>query len=337
MTLMTQPNLNIRWTRVALASVGLLSFCGASAGVWRWRAPHSSSVLSPAAATTRVPVASSRQTVAMQTGRSTHSASSASGTSNEVVVASLGKLPLTASIPLWAQGKIVRHVPVQRGAKVIALTFDDGPWPRYTKEVLQVLASRNVKATFFMIGREVQRRPDLVREVRDAGHSIGNHSWDHARSPRNPGEEVFRTDATIKKALGVEPFLFRPPYGKITNGMAAQAMRDGQCVVIWNADSNDWKHATAASIAQRILRQASPGGIALMHDGGGNRGSTVAALPRIIDTLRERGYRFVTVPQLLALRHVEADKGHRKHKARKAVPADKTLQAKTSHRHFAKR
>jgi peptidoglycan/xylan/chitin deacetylase (PgdA/CDA1 family) len=252
-------------------------------------------------------------------------------------VTRLGSGIPTTVIPQWAQGRIVRHVPVQRSDKVIALTFDDGPWPRYTKEVLQVLASRHVKATFFMIGREVQRRPDLVREVRDAGHIIGNHSWDHARSPRNPGEEVFRTDAAIKNAVGVEPSLFRPPYGKITNGMAAQAMRDGQCVVIWSADSNDWKHATADSIAERILRQASPGSIALLHDGGGNRASTVAALPRIIDTLRERGYRFVTVPELLALRHVEADKRNRKHKAKKAAPAARTLRAHASHSRLVKR
>jgi chitin deacetylase len=241
------------------------------------------------------------------------------------------------SIPQWARGKVVNHVPVQRREKVIALTFDDGPWPRYTKEVLQVLASRNVKATFFMVGQEVQRRPALVREVHAAGHVVGNHSWDHARKPRNPRDEVFRTDAAIKKATGVESSLFRPPYGQMKNGMAAQAMRDGQCVVIWSADSADWKHTRADSITQRILRQASPGGIVLMHDGGGNRGSTVAALPRIIDTLRKRGYRFVTVPELLTLRHLEPKKPRPKSKVKKATPAGKTLQAATSPLHLAKR
>jgi chitin deacetylase len=118
-------------------------------------------------------------------------------------MASLGASSGTR-IPQWAQGKIVNHVPVRRSDKVIALTFDDGPWPRYTKEVLQVLASRNVKATFFMVGQEVQRRPALVREVRAAGHVIGSHSWGHAHRPRNPRAEILRTDAALNKAAGIK-------------------------------------------------------------------------------------------------------------------------------------
>jgi chitin deacetylase len=325
---MMQRNFNIDGKRVALASFGLLALSAALIGARRWNTQNNSS-MPVHRATVAKPITLKKVTAKPVAARAV------SHITSKQRAAQLDRSAPTNSIPQWARGRIVRQVPVQRGEKVIALTFDDGPWPRYTKEVLKVLASRNVKATFFMIGQEVQRRPDLVREVHAAGHVVGNHSWDHARKPRNPADEVSRTDAAINKAIGVESTLFRPPYGAMKNGMATQAMRKGQCVVIWSADSSDWKHSTADGIAQRILRQSSPGGIALLHDGGGNRGSTVSALPRIIDTLRKRGYRFVTVPELLALRHGEAKKPHEKRRSTK--PSGKTLRAAASHSRLANR
>jgi peptidoglycan/xylan/chitin deacetylase (PgdA/CDA1 family) len=211
----------------------------------------------------------------------------------------------------WAQGRTINHVTVRREDKVFALTFDDGPWPRYTRQVLKVLKSRKVKATFFMVGQEVARRPEVAREVLAAGHVIGNHSWDHPSRPRNAASEVKKTDEAILRATGVKSMLFRPPYGIVRNGMAAQAMRQKQTVVMWSADSGDWKRGGATAIANRVLRQASRGGIALLHDGGGDRAATVAALPSIIDGLHARGYRLVTIPELLALRHVPPDKPRR--------------------------
>lgn len=341
--MMIQRNFTVDRTRAALTCIGLFALCGASAGVWRWLAPGSSPVISRATATSRLPVATARPSSKTSTRRGAKQAAPARNQPSRTthtsgaVVASFKTAPKKTAIPKWAHGKVVRQVPVPRSDKVIALTFDDGPWPRYTKEVLQVLASRNVKATFFMIGREVQQRPELVREVHNAGHVIGNHSWDHARKPRNPADEIVRTDAAIKKAIGVESTLFRPPYGQMKNGMATHAMRKGQCVVIWSADSSDWKRATAGSIAERILQQARPGGIALFHDGGGARGSTVAALPRIIDTLRDRGYRFVTIPQLLALRHTKPSKTRSNSHSKKAAPVGKTLRAGASPSYLAKR
>jgi chitin deacetylase len=334
---MLHRNFKVNRTRAALTTLALLAFCGASLGVRHWFASSSSPAFSPATVTSRLPVAASRAASKTPTQPVVKQARPSRNQASGAVVASLKIVPQETTLPQWAHGQIVRQVSVQKSDKVIALTFDDGPWPRYTREVLQVLASRNVKATFFMVGREVERRPDVVREVHDAGHVIGNHSWDHARKPRNPADEVLRTDAAIKKATGVESTLFRPPYGEMKNGMAARAAREGQCVVIWSADSNDWKHATAQSITQRILRQARPGGIALMHDGGGNRASTVAALPHIIDTLRDRGYRFVTVPELLALRQTKAAKPRSKSNSRKAVPPGKTLRAGAPPSYLAKR
>jgi chitin deacetylase len=123
----------------------------------------------------------------------------------------------------------------------------------------------------------------------------------------------------------------------VKNGMADRAMREKQCVVLWSADSNDWKHTTSSSIARRILRQASPGGIALMHDGGGNRAATVAALPLIINGLRERGYRFVTVPELLEMRCVEAKKPVTTAQSRHSARHRKIVQATPSASRLSKR
>jgi peptidoglycan/xylan/chitin deacetylase (PgdA/CDA1 family) len=212
--------------------------------------------------------------------------------------------PDPQAVPSWSRGQVVRSVPVKKDEKVFALTFDDGPWPESTRQVLRILADNNVKATFYMVGQEVLRRPEIAREVRDAGHAIGNHSWDHPSRPRDATRQVVRTDNEIKKVLGFAPTTFRPPYGLLKNGMARQAMRDGQPVLLWSADSTDWSRPGVARIASRVLNQAGPGGIALMHDGGGPRGQTIAALPRIIDGLRSRGYRFVTVPELLKMRYI---------------------------------
>ncbi len=186
--------------------------------------------------------------------------------------------------------------------KVFALTFDDGPFPKYTKEVLAILRQNHIRATFFMIGKMVHEHPKLARAVQAEGHVIGNHTWAHPAEPRAPQNEVRETDAILEKTLGIQPVLFRPPYGKLSNGLAQIAKEDKQTVVLWNSVGADWsKKATTGSIASQIIKMARPGGIALLHDGGGDRSATVAALPRIIKELTAQGYRFVTVPELLAM------------------------------------
>ena len=213
------------------------------------------------------------------------------------------------AIPDWARSQVIRKVPVGSERKVIALTFDDGPWPGSTKRILKILADNHIRATFFMIGSVLSDYPRLGRAVRDAGMAIGNHSWDHPIRPQDPVGEITDTDAEIHKILGITPTLFRPPYGALDNGLATQAKQERDAVILWSADPRDWSRPGANAIASVILRQASSGGICLMHDGGGDRSETVAALPRIIATLRQRGYEFVTVPELLAMRtastHVE--------------------------------
>lgn len=209
-------------------------------------------------------------------------------------------------IPVWAHGKVYNDVPVQPGDKPFALTFDDGPWPKYTDQILAILAEHNAKATFYMVGQMAQTHPEIVLRVRDAGHAIGNHSWSHPQRPKDPAAQVQRTNAQIKKITGFTPTTFRPPYGLLKNGMAQQAMKDRQVVFIWSADSNDWKRPSPDRITRTILNQATPGGVALFHDGGGDRSNTVAALPRILTELKARGYRFVTIPELLNARHFPA-------------------------------
>lgn len=218
-------------------------------------------------------------------------------------------------IPTYAQGKVFKNVPVKPGTKPFALTFDDGPWPHSTRAILKILAENDVKATFFMVGEEVSRRPEIAREVRAAGHAIGSHSWNHPSRPRDAVAQIQRTDAVLKKEVGITPTMFRPPYGLLKNGMAGQAMKEKQAILIWSADCADWKRPGSAHIARMIIGQASPGGIALMHDGGGDRSQTVAALPVIIRDLKARGYYFVTIPELLRLRHIAPPKPKAKPKA----------------------
>jgi len=232
--------------------------------------------------------------------------------------------PIPARLPIapWARKHVILKVPVKPGRKVFALTFDDGPWPEYTRQILRVLKKNKVRASFFMVGQEVSRRPEIAREVSDGGHAIGNHSWDHPSRPRDPKAQVTRTDAAIKKAVGYAPTFFRPPYGILKNGMARQAMNQGAPVIIWSADGADWKKPGAERMARRIINQASPGGIALMHDGGGNRSQTVAALPIIIKQLRARGYSFVTLPELLQMRYVAPAKPKPAKTPRAAIKAN---------------
>jgi peptidoglycan/xylan/chitin deacetylase (PgdA/CDA1 family) len=206
---------------------------------------------------------------------------------------------LTA-IPNWTRGHAFRHGFTKE--KVIALTFDDGPFPIYTRQVLDILKQNDIQATFFMIGKMVKYYPKIARTVRDAGHVIGNHSWAHPSKPKAPNAEVDETAVILKSTLGETAPLFRPPYGLMHNGMADRAEHEKQAVIIWNSAGADWsKEATVGSIVSQVMRNARPGGIILLHDGGGNRSSTVQALPIIIEKLRAQGYRFVTVPELLAL------------------------------------
>ena len=189
---------------------------------------------------------------------------------------------------------------IKTKAKVFALTFDDGPDPTYTPQVLKILRAKNAPATFFMVGKMVRAHPSTAKKVQAAGFPIGAHSWSHPMKTKNPVAEIDLTDKILKSTLNLTPTLFRPPYGITNNGLASQANARGQNVILWNSTANDWnKKNSSQQLEANVLTHLAPGGIALMHDGGGDRSKTVAMLPGLIDTIRERGYQLVTVPQLL--------------------------------------
>ena len=186
--------------------------------------------------------------------------------------------------------------------KVFALTFDDGPDPSYTPSIVKILKAKKAPATFFMVGAMVRYHAPTGKLVVDGGFPIGNHTWTHPMKTKNPARELDTTDAVIKEKYGLSTVMFRPPYGILKNGLAREASKRDKDVILWSSDSEDWKHGTgSATVHNNVMRYVSPGGIALMHDGGGNRSATVAALPGIIDAIRARGYKLVTVPTLLTL------------------------------------
>ena len=213
----------------------------------------------------------------------------------------LTKLPRNFSIPAAYQGEIVYDVPWHHAQKMVALTFDDGPWPGSTDQVLTILEHYNIPATFFWVGQQLQRFPDLAKRIADAGHALGNHSWSHPTHKMSPGtvvQEYERTQRLINAMTGRDPQLFRPPGGYLNTGLSDYAQQRGAAVMMWSADSQDYM-LSAPRLTHNVLSQTRPGGIILMHDGGGDRSATVQSLPRIISTLQQQGYHFVTVPELL--------------------------------------
>jgi peptidoglycan-N-acetylglucosamine deacetylase len=185
----------------------------------------------------------------------------------------------------------------------IALTFDDGPNPYYTPQILAILQRYGVKATFFDVGYLVEDYPNIVRQEYKQGNIIANHSWSHPRltllSAPAMLSQITSTSDAIKAAIGVQPTFFRPPYGAMNRTVLAQAYYAGETTVLWDDTGEDWKLPGIGFITSKILRLARDGAIILMHDGGGNRAQTVAALPFIITALENRGFHFVTIQQLV--------------------------------------
>ncbi len=187
-----------------------------------------------------------------------------------------------------------------RRRKKIALTFDDGP-SAYTARVLSILNERNADGTFFVLGSQTGRRSGVLRQALRAGHELGNHSTYHSALPSK--SDMRRTNAVIKAATGFRPCTFRPPYGALNGTVVANARALDMSTILWDVDTNDWMTPGSSAIYQRAT-SAKSGSIVLMHDGGGNRSQTVAALPGIIRKLRSRGFKLVTVTELLRERFV---------------------------------
>lgn len=183
--------------------------------------------------------------------------------------------------------------------RCVALTFDDGPGP-YTARLLDELAARSVPATFFVVGRQVAARPDLVAREHAEGHAVGDHTWDHrdltTLAPDQIADEVDRTAQAVQDATGTSPTLVRPPYGAVDDDVLSVLEARGETAVLWDVDTEDWRNRDAAETTRRALAGAHPGAIVLLHD---VHPTTVDAVPGIVDQLRAQGYTLVTVPELL--------------------------------------
>ncbi len=194
----------------------------------------------------------------------------------------------------------------------IALSFDDGPWPTPPATAfISLLAHYHVPATFFEIGRQIPEfdpSGSIERSMLANGDMIGNHTWTHpdmaGLPPAEQTSELEQTQAAIKHATGFTPCLWRPPYGSISSSLVALARSLGLITVMWNIDPRDWALPGVGEIEGNVIENARNGGITEMHFGGGPRYETLDALPDIITTLRARGFKFVTLTQMLGLRMI---------------------------------
>jgi peptidoglycan/xylan/chitin deacetylase (PgdA/CDA1 family) len=186
-----------------------------------------------------------------------------------------------------------------RDAKVVALTFDDGP-SEYTPSFLQVLREKGVHGTFFEVGQEMASREATMRQILAEGNELGDHTMNHVEYPGY--SQIAGAAQRIEEYTHFKPCLFRPPGGAVDSGVVATAGSLGMRTITWDVDPRDWSTPGTSAIYNNVVANARPGSIILMHDGGGPRGETLEALPRIIDTLRARGYAFETVSELLGYR-----------------------------------
>ena len=205
----------------------------------------------------------------------------------------------------------------------IAMSFDDGPSATLTPKLLDLLAARHIKATFFVIGENVMEHPEVVARAAREGHEIGNHSWSHPNLAKMSQESVRsqlqRTDAAIKNATGERPTLMRPPYGSITDREKHWIHDEfGYRIILWDVDPYDWKRPGPAVVRNRILKETRPGSIVLSHD---IHPGTIEAMPSTLDALEAKGFKFVTVSELIGMATPETPRPSAKLKASPSASA----------------
>ncbi len=196
-----------------------------------------------------------------------------------------------------------------RGSKLLALTYDDGPNDVHTQRLLEVLARHGVRATFFLIGKYAQARPNIVRELASAGHVIGNHTYTHPNLIFTPSfktrKELTDCEQTLTEVVGEHSPLFRPPFGGRRPGSLQVARSLRLQPVMWSVTGWDWKAPPADYIERRVVKQVRGGDVILLHDGGhlqmgADRSQTVIATDRLIARFKDEGYELVTVPEMMA-------------------------------------
>jgi peptidoglycan/xylan/chitin deacetylase (PgdA/CDA1 family) len=195
-----------------------------------------------------------------------------------------------------------------RGTRQLALTYDDGPNDPHTLRLLEVLATYDVRATFFLIGRYVRQHPEIVREIVNAGHVVGNHSFGHPllifKSAAEIRQELSDCRAALQDTIGEHSNFFRPPFGGRRPAVLRIARELGLVPIMWNVTGFDWNAPPSAVIEQKVAKQIRGGDVILLHDGGhkqmgADRAQTVLATDRLIAKYKSEGYEFVTVPQMM--------------------------------------
>jgi peptidoglycan/xylan/chitin deacetylase (PgdA/CDA1 family) len=195
-----------------------------------------------------------------------------------------------------------------RGSRSLALTFDDGPNDPHTLRLLEVLARRGVHATFFLIGRYAQQRPDIAREIVQAGHVLGNHTFTHPllifKSEAEIRQELSQCRSALQDAVGEHSNLFRPPFGGRRPAVLRVANELGLVPVMWNVTGYDWNAPPAETIERKVAKQIRGGDVILLHDGGhkqmgADRSNTVIAADHLIARYKSEGYDFLTIPQMM--------------------------------------
>jgi peptidoglycan/xylan/chitin deacetylase (PgdA/CDA1 family) len=223
----------------------------------------------------------------------------ATGLSPSAAVATEAEVSHPPRFILDHQIRQVAHVTVQR--PIVALTFDDGPHPTNTPRLLDILRENEAHATFYLIGTQVVRYPDIVRRIVAEGHEVGNHTWRHPALSQLADaavlREIDRTTEAIWQATGMVPFTMRPPYGAITQRQTRMIHEHRNLPsVMWSVDPQDWRRPGSSVVASRIVSAANSGAIILAHD---IHAPTVAAVPAALAGLRERGFQFVTMSEML--------------------------------------
>ncbi len=196
---------------------------------------------------------------------------------------------------------IERRLP-RRGDKVVALTFDDGPVPGATEEILDMLEREDVPATFFVVGNLAHRYHGIVKRTVEEGHQVENHSYSHRILTRADEKlahrELVACQNEIQKLTGRKPRWFRPPGGKASDEVYEKAKERKMFVIGWDVDPQDWRRPEPKDLARETIAAVQPGSVVLLHDGGGDRSATIAALPTIIRELKKRGYIFLTLDEM---------------------------------------
>ena len=218
------------------------------------------------------------------------------------VEGAVSKAVISSGTVVRARDMIVTRTRPSPKDKLIALTFDDGPWPGQTDKILSVLRHEGVHATFFMLGVRVKLAPKLAKQVAEDGNLVGSHSLGHRLLTTAKTKEIKRQivggTSAIKKATGVNATWFRPPYGAINQRVWKQTRNLHLHVALWDVDTRDWSMPGVKKIVKTAEKYARKGSIILMHDGGGTRTQTIKALPKVIHNLKGRGYTFVTLREL---------------------------------------